>query len=57
MTKAIKMGDINYNTKLECYFCKKLIPAGSPFFSAISQAEWNPSQHETACEKCAYEYK
>ena len=57
MAKITKMGDINYNPKLECYFCKELIPPGVPFFSVTLTVDWNPPQSHTACEKCAKKFE
>ena len=56
MAKITKMGDINYNPKLECYFCNELIPMGMPFFSVTFPVDWNPPQDQTACEKCAEKF-
>lgn len=53
MVKVTKMGDTNCNPKLECYFCKELIPLGMPFFSATLSVDWNPPQDNTVCDKCA----
>lgn len=56
MVKITKMGDINYNIKLECYFCKELILPGMPFFSVTFPVDWNPPQDKTACKKCAKDH-
>ena len=53
MVKVTKMGDTNCNPKLECDFCKELVPLVMSFFSVTITADWNPPQSYTACEKCA----